>query len=131
MCDGYFSLVNTTNQLLTMADSGGTTDNERLRNLNNEMMTEDAELRVTVEYLRVDYVDARNELDRIRVKLKKINDVNMTLAAMFHVGKGKRMKGKGLMAMAIEAGNEDVGVKLALESSLHVFINQMWENANK
>ena len=114
-----------------MADSGGTTDNERLRNLNNEMMTEDAELRVTVEYLRVDYVDARNELDRTRVKLKKVNNVNRILAAMFHAGKGKRMKGKGFMVMAIEAGHEDVGVKLALESSLHVFINQMWENANK
>ena len=114
-----------------MANLGSTADDERLRKMNDAMLTEDAELRSTVENLLVGYVETRNELDKTRVKLKKVNDINKTLLAMFHTGKGKRMKGKGLMAMAIEAGNEDVGVKLALESSLHVFINQMWENANK
>ena len=91
VCGGYCSLVNTTNQLLTMADSGGTADIERLSNLKNKMLTENAELRSTVQNLRVDYLDATNELDRTRVKLKKVHDGNKTLAAMFYAGKGKRM----------------------------------------
>ena len=105
-----------------MADLGITPDNEQVRKLNDEMLTEHAELRSTVGKVRVDCVETRNELDKTRVKLKKVNDVNKTLVAMFHAGKGKRTKGKGFMTIAIEVENEDMGVKLALES-LHVFIN--------
>ena len=113
-----------------MADSGGTSDIEWLRNLNNELLTENAELRSTVQNLRGEYLDAKNELNRTTSRLNKVNDVNKTLAAMYHGGKGKRIKEKGFMAMSIEAGNEDMGVKLALES-LQVFINRMWEKCKR
>ena len=109
MCGGYCSLVNTTNQLLTKADSVGAADIEPLRNLNNELLTENAELRNTVQHLKVDYLDVTNELDRTRVNFKKVNNVDKTLAAMFHAGKRKGMKGKGCMVMPIEVGSKDMG----------------------
>ena len=110
VCGGYFSLVNTTTQLLTMADSGGTADIERLRNLNNELLTENSELRSTVQKLQGEYLDARNKFDRTKDKPKKLNNLNKTLTAIFHVNKGKRTKGKVFMAMLIEVGREDRGV---------------------
>ena len=106
-----------------MANGGGTAGIERLRNLNNDLLTENVELRSTVQIVQGESLDARNELDRTKDKFKKINDVNKTLAAMFHAGKGKIVKGKGFIAMSIE-------VELALES-LQVFVNQMGENASR
>ena len=49
---------------------------------------------------------------------------------MFHEGKGKIMKGKGFMAMPIEARIDDMGTKLTLEPH-QVFIYQMWENVSE
>jgi hypothetical protein len=115
VCGGNCRLVNITNQVLTMADGGGTADIERLRNLNNDLLTGNAELTATVCSLKDDYIETRNELDRTKGKLKKVNNLNKTLAAMFHAGKEKRMTGKGFMAMLIEVGREDMGVKLALD----------------
>ena len=95
---------------------------KHLRKLNGKLKTEVAELTTKVGRLMDGYLETRNEVDRSEDKLKKVNDVNKTLVAMFHAGKGKRTKGKGFMTIAIEVENEDMGVKLALES-LHVFIN--------
>ena len=46
---------------------------------------------------------------------QRLNDVNKTPEAMFRARKRKRMKGKRFMAMSVEAGREDLWVKLALE----------------
>ena len=109
-----------------MADGSSTADIERLRNLNNDLLTENAEcLRSTVQNVQGEYLDARNESDRVKDKLTKVNDVDKTLTVMFYAGKRKRMKDRGFMAMLIEARREYMGVKLTPESH-QVFLNQMW-----
>ena len=103
VCGQHCRLVNITNQLLTMSNGGGTAEIERLRNLNIDLLTEKSKLS-TVQYLQDEYLDARNESDRTKDNIKKVNNVNKTLAATFHMVKEKRTKGKGFMAMLIEHG---------------------------
>ena len=63
-------------------------------------------------------------MDRFEDKVKKVNGVNKVLNALFHMGKGKRIKGKGFMVMSIDEGEADMVVKLGLD--LHqVSINRM------
>ena len=59
-------------------------------------------MKTNISGLRDDVLDLRNRFKRPETKVKKVSGANKTLATIFYAGKGKRMKGKGFMAMLIE-----------------------------
>ena len=120
VCDASYMLGNITNQLLTLSTVHDTVVIEWLSKLSTL-------LRTGISGQRGDYLDTRNQLGRLEDKVTNIKGVNKTLAANFHMGKGKRIKDKGFMTVSIEAGESNMEVKLALD--LHrVFINRFFKN---
>ena len=59
VCGGICRLVNITNQVLTMADGGGTVEIKRLKNLNNDLLTDNAGLTTIDCSLNNGYIDKK------------------------------------------------------------------------
>ena len=107
VCGGHCSLVNITNQLFIMTDWGSTTDIEQLRNLNNELLTENTELRSNVETLRGEYIAAINELDRTNVKQKKSKQCEQDTSGNVLCGQGEENERQGVVATSTKAETVD------------------------
>jgi hypothetical protein len=56
-----------------------------------------------------------------------MNGVNKKPAVMFHMGKGKKTKGKGFKAMPNDVAEEDMAVRLALNAH-STFMARLWKN---